>query len=121
MRNTLAFLAALALTVVGLGWYLGWFQVQTKPGSPGHQTLNIDINTDKANKDIHRAEEEVLEKGKEKVHGLVDKGKPAGADQADGAARKDADKDGSSVLPPLKDMLEEQELPIRFQTPATAR
>ena len=119
MRNTLAFLAALALTVAGLGWYLGWYQVRAKPGRDGHQTLNIDINTDKAAKDIHHAEEEVLDKGKEKRHDLAEKGK-ASTGPADGA-RKDADKTGSSLLPPLNDMLNDRELPARFQTPATSR
>jgi hypothetical protein len=121
MRNTLAFVAALALAVAGLGWYLGWYQVQTKPGRAGHQTVNIDINTGKAVKDIHHAEEEVLDKGKEKLHDLVEKGKQAAADQPDGGAAKESDKAGSSVLPPLKDVLEEQELPIQFRTPATSR
>ena len=120
MRNILAFVAALALTVAGLGWYLGWYQVRAKPGHAGHQTLNIDINTDKAAKDIHHAEEEVLDKGKDKLHDLVEKGKQIGADRPDGGT-KDGDKANSSLLPPLKDMLEEQELPSRFQTPATSR
>ena len=119
MRNTLAFVAALALAVAGLGWYLGWYQVQTKPGRGGHETVNIDINAGKAARDIHHAEEEVLDKGKDKLHDLVEKGKQAGADRPDGAG--DADRKGSSLLPPLKDMLEEQELPARFQTPATSR
>ena len=121
MRNTLAFVAALALAVAGLGWYLGWYQVQAKPGRAGHQTLNIDINTDKAARDIHHAEEEVIDKGKDKIHDLVEKGKQAGADQPAGGTTKEADKTGSSLLPPLKDMVEEQELPARFRTPATSR
>jgi hypothetical protein len=119
MRNTLAFVAALALVVAGLGWYLGWYHVQTSPGRAGHQTINIDINAGKAARDIHHAEEQVLDKGKDKVHDLVEKGKEA-ADRPDGGA-KEADRTGSSLLPPLKDMLEEQELPARFQTPATSR
>jgi hypothetical protein len=121
MRNILAFLAALALTVAGLGWYLGWYQVQTKPGGAGHQTLNIDINTEKAARDLHRAKEEVLDKGKEKLHDLAEKGKRADAEPPDGGARKDADKAGPSLLPPLKDMLEEQEIEVQFRTPSTSR
>jgi len=61
MRNLLAFVAALALTFGGVGWYLDWFKIQsTRPvEDPGHRSVNIDINTKKVGQDLHRAEEKV--------------------------------------------------------------
>ena len=48
MRNLLAFVAAAALTVVGVGWYLGWFQ-----------TVNIELNTTKIREDLNKGEQKV--------------------------------------------------------------
>jgi len=61
MRNLLAFLAALALTFAGVGWYLDWFKIRSAPPveEPGHRSVNIDINTKKVGQDLHRAEEKV--------------------------------------------------------------
>ena len=36
MRNMLAFVAAAALTVVGVGWYLGWYGVSSTPTQEGN-------------------------------------------------------------------------------------
>src|SRR5206468_721027 len=47
MRNMLAFLAAVVLTVGGLGWYLDWYKVRSHPAEEGHHNLSIDINTTK--------------------------------------------------------------------------
>src|SRR2546428_109272 len=52
MKNLLAFLAALILTVAGVGWYLGWFQVSTTPLAAGHKRVNIDIDTTKVANDL---------------------------------------------------------------------
>jgi hypothetical protein len=75
MRNTLAFVAALAVTVAVVGWYLGWYQVGITPAGAGHQKLNIDINTEKVTKDVMQGEQEVLEKGREKLKEMTDKAK----------------------------------------------
>ena len=48
MRNLLAFFAAVTLTVVGVGWYLGWFQ-----------TVNIELNTTKIREDLNKGEQKV--------------------------------------------------------------
>jgi hypothetical protein len=73
MKRILALAAALALATAGVGWYLGWFQVHTTPESGGHRTVNIDINTDKVNKDLHKGEDEVIQQGKEKLDELMEK------------------------------------------------
>jgi hypothetical protein len=57
MRNLLAFLAALTLTVGGLGWYLDWFRVRSEPAPEGQRGLSIDINTSKIGADLHRGEQ----------------------------------------------------------------
>jgi hypothetical protein len=65
MRNLLAFLAALVLTLAGVGWYLGWFEVSSNRSFTGHRQVHIDIDTQKVGKDI--------EKGKETIEGAVEK------------------------------------------------
>jgi hypothetical protein len=104
MRNLLAFLAALVLAVVGVGWYLGWYQVFVTPGRGGHEAVKIDINTDKVSKDIKAGEEKLLHDGKEKLGNRMDTGK------AGGAAKKDGN-EPSSLLQPPAGVLEEQEMP----------
>ena len=48
MRNLLAFLAAVTLTVVGVGWYLGWFQ-----------TVKVELNTTKIREDLNKGGQKV--------------------------------------------------------------
>jgi len=65
MRNILAFLAALGLTVLGVGYYLGWYSVKSTVGTSGHRSVNIDINTNKIEQDVQKGSakiEKVLEK-----------------------------------------------------------
>ena len=66
MRNMLALFAAAILTVVGLGWYLGWYKLQPALSStPGHQSVNIDIDGKKLNADLKTGEkkaEKVLDR-----------------------------------------------------------
>jgi hypothetical protein len=73
MRNLLAFLAAVCLTVGISGWYLGWYTIDTPPAPMGKRSVNIEINTVKIGKDIQR--------GSEKLQDLLkdarDKGKAA--------------------------------------------
>jgi hypothetical protein len=75
MRNFLAFLAAAFLTFAGVGWYLGWFDVLIKPGTGGHQNVNIDVNITKIKEDWTKGEE----KGKSELRKVLEtnKSKPA--------------------------------------------
>ena len=44
MRNILALLAAVVLLFAGVGWYRGWYHVQSSPALAGHHAVNIDID-----------------------------------------------------------------------------
>lgn len=58
MRNMLALFGAALLTVVGVGWYLGWYKVRSQPASvPGQHSVNIDIDTNKISKDFQQGEQ----------------------------------------------------------------
>ncbi len=72
MRNLLAFLAAATLTLIGVGWYLDWFNFRSIPAESGHRQLNIDVNTEKISEDLHKAEQKV-------EHKLTEKHKPGTA------------------------------------------
>ncbi len=69
MRNLLALVGAAVLTFGGAGWYLGWYKLQpTLSSTPGHQSVNIDINGKKMTSDIQKGEqrvEQALEKAAE--------------------------------------------------------
>jgi hypothetical protein len=58
----LAFLAAVALTVIGVGWYLDWFKLHRLPGDAGHQRLSIDVDTSKIGHDLIEAEHKIEKK-----------------------------------------------------------
>ncbi len=59
MRNLLS-LAALGLIVfLGLGWYLGWYRIQTAPTGDGHQQIEINLNTNKIKNDLNKGESKV--------------------------------------------------------------
>jgi hypothetical protein len=69
MRNLLAFLAALCLTVGTSGWYLGWYTVESAPAPAGRRNVNIEINTVKIGQDIQRGSErlqDLLKEGKDR-------------------------------------------------------
>jgi hypothetical protein len=76
MRNLLAFLAAAALTLFAVGWYLDWFQIHTVPSESGHRRVTVDINTQKIGHDLSEAEHKVQKK-------LEDKNKVSPAGQTD--------------------------------------
>jgi len=58
MRNMLALFGAALLTVVGVGWYLGWYKVRSQPASvPGQHSVNIDIDTNKITNDFQQGEQ----------------------------------------------------------------
>jgi len=60
MRNLLALFGAALLTLVGVGWYLGWYKVRSQPASvPGQHSVNIDINTNKITNDLHQGEQKL--------------------------------------------------------------
>ena len=62
MRNLLALSAALVLAFAGIGWYRGWYKVETEPATGGHQTVNIDFNRDKIVEDSEKGVKNVEEK-----------------------------------------------------------
>ena len=57
MRNLLAFLAAVTLTVIVAGWYLNWYSIVSVPADNGHRKLSIDIHTDKVGEDLQKGGE----------------------------------------------------------------
>ncbi len=61
MRNILAMLAAGALAVAGLGWYMGWYHFQSTPSANGHRQINIDVDTKKVAEDVNK---EIKQAGK---------------------------------------------------------
>jgi hypothetical protein len=64
MRNLLALAAFVVLVVAGLGWYLGWYQVQRTAANDGHQSFNVDLNTKKIKEDVRT--------GEDKIHKAID-------------------------------------------------
>jgi hypothetical protein len=82
MRNMLALFAAALLTVVGLGWYLGWYKVSSQPASvPGQHSVQIDIDTKKIGEDVQKGEkkiEQILEKTKDEAKSPPDSKKMSG-------------------------------------------
>ena len=73
MRNLLAFSAAAALTVAGLGWYLDWYKIQSTPSYNGHRNVEVDIDTNKIHDDVQKGSETILERGGERLKQTVDK------------------------------------------------
>ncbi len=61
MRNLLAFAAAAVIAFLGLGWYFGWYTIQSVPTAKGHQGYTIDVNKDKIGKDVIKGAEKVQE------------------------------------------------------------
>jgi hypothetical protein len=71
MRNLLAFSAAAALTFAGVGWYLGWYKVNSDSAPSGHRKVNIDFNSVKIVDDVEKG----VQKGEEKLQGVLEKDK----------------------------------------------
>jgi hypothetical protein len=69
MRNTLAFLAAVLLTVTAAGWYLDWYTIRPQPTATGRHSYNIEINTSKIGQDLSAS----LRSGEQKVKNLLDR------------------------------------------------
>lgn len=68
MRNILALLAAGAIAVAGLGWYLGWYQFKSTPSADGHRQINIDVNTTKIVEDVNKEIKQSSKKIDEVLH-----------------------------------------------------
>lgn len=62
MRNMLAFVAALLITLGAVGFYLGWFNVHSAPGPEGNTSFRLDVNTNKIGEDIRKAEEKLQQR-----------------------------------------------------------
>jgi hypothetical protein len=69
MRNLLALLAAVAIGVAGLGWYLGWFHVRSTPSTDGHQQISIDVDKKKIVADVKKG----VQEGAHEVEGFLKK------------------------------------------------
>ena len=54
MRNVLALIGLLVIGVGGLGWYLGWYKIQSTPTPDGHRQIQIDLNTNKITEDVNK-------------------------------------------------------------------
>lgn len=95
MRNLLALGATALIGFAGIGWYLGWYKIETAPTSTGRH-ISIDLNTPKIKEDVGH--------GKEKLRDLLSEDKsssnsaptspvtPTGYQQPN---------DGGSVSPPF--------------------
>ena len=59
MKNILALIGLAVVLVAGLGWYLGWYQIGTEPGSDGHRKINVDVNTKKILEDEQNLQKKV--------------------------------------------------------------
>ena len=90
MRNMLAFVAAAALTVVGVGWYLGWYGVSSTPTQEGKCSINIELNTTKIDAD--------LRKGEDKIHQALEK-RHSGNDTTPAGGQESSEKTTVSMPP----------------------
>jgi hypothetical protein len=70
MRNLLALLGLLLVIFLAVGYYRGWYDFSTKPGTPGHTSIQIDVNTNKIGTDVENSGKAVGEK----IHDLIDRG-----------------------------------------------
>jgi len=76
MRNMLAFLAAVLLAFLGLGWYLDWYAVKPVKTDPGTRSYTIQIDSKKIGTDVAKYGQKVqnmLDKDDGKAIGPADK------------------------------------------------
>jgi hypothetical protein len=102
MRNLLALAAFLVLAFAGIGWYRGWYKVETEPSTPGHQSVNIDFNRDKIVEDSAHG----VKKVEEKIQKVLNQ---EGA--TDGTAPKADIKGAISLSPPQPAVKQEKNTP----------
>src|SRR5881409_3965606 len=58
MRNLLALGAAALIGFAGIGWYLGWYKIETTPTATGRH-ISIDLNTPKIKDDVSHGKEKL--------------------------------------------------------------
>jgi hypothetical protein len=100
MRNILAFLGALVVTLLAVGWYENWFQFRTTTGTDGNRNISIDIDSTKVTSDIEEAEHRVqtfVEEEAKKAKAAPAPTQPA-KDKAPPAEGKDASKNSKFEL-----------------------
>jgi hypothetical protein len=101
MRNLLALAALGLIAFLGVGWYLGWYQVKTTPTADGHNKIEVDLNTAKIKHDV----KDDVNKVEGKVNNwLNDKNNPTPqSSNAPGGVNISftPNPDGSFSLPPL--------------------
>lgn len=95
MRNVLAFLAAMAFTFFGLGYYLNWYQIVTVPGPDGHSRVTIDIDGNKIKQDVAKG----AERGAEKLQEFMDSSKKGDTARKADAARGESAKGEAAADP----------------------
>jgi hypothetical protein len=81
MKRLLVAFVVLVAGIVGLGFYLGWFQFSTG-GTDEKPNITLTVDKDKFDKDKKKAEEEVKKAGqtvKEKIGGGTEKSKDEGS------------------------------------------
>jgi hypothetical protein len=61
MRNLLALAAAIVVIIAVVGWYQGWYRVETEPAADGHREVTIDINGAKVGEDLNKGKAKVKE------------------------------------------------------------
>ena len=88
MRNLLAFLAAGMLAVAGVGWYLGWYQVESTPAPSGKNAVKIEIDRAKIGTDLHKGGEK-LQDALEKSSRNDERGKTTSLSQSDSAKARE--------------------------------
>ena len=77
MKRFFVLVLLLAACIVGLGFYLGWFQFSTG-GTDDKPNVTFTVDKDKIEKDKKKAEEELQKAGqtvKEKIGGGTEKSK----------------------------------------------
>lgn len=60
MRHLLTLVGAAVVTFAVVGWFLGWYQVKTTPGTNGHPQVNIDFNAPKIKQDLSKGKTKLL-------------------------------------------------------------
>jgi hypothetical protein len=55
MRNLLAFVAGLVLLFSTLGWWRGWYRVESQPAEQGQSAFRVELNYSKVGQDFVEA------------------------------------------------------------------
>ncbi|WP_020473313.1 hypothetical protein [Zavarzinella formosa] len=74
MRNILALVGGVTVTFLGLGWYLGWYKIDSNP-LLGRQNVHVEINPEKITQDVKKGAV-IVEQGVEDFRNRQD-AKPA--------------------------------------------